>query len=51
MFEDTGRAVQTHLLNLDNYHREEIYARVDQITNPHNLLHDIHEAHCRTLVE
>lgn len=51
MYGNIGRSVQVHPLNLDQCHREKVYARVDQIFDPNNLLQNIEEAHCRALAE
>lgn len=49
MSDDIEMAVQVHLLNLDQYLHERIYAIVDQIADPNNSLGDMDEAHCRPL--
>lgn len=51
MTDSIRKAAQNHSLNLDHYLREVIYARMDQITNPNNLLRDIDDARCCVLAE
>lgn len=45
------KAVDLHLLIVDNQQSEEIYVRSDQSLDPSNSLHNIHEAYCRLQTE
>lgn len=49
--DDVGRSILVSPLSLDHFLRKEIYATVDQDTNPNNFLRVIDEAHCRAPAE
>lgn len=46
-----GRTIQVRLLSSDHYQHTNVSARVDQIGNSNNPLHDIDGTHWRTLLE
>lgn len=49
--DNIGKGDQVHLLSLDYYLYEKIYACMDRIVDPNNSLHNIDGAHCRALAE
>lgn len=51
MSDDIVKIVQMQTLNVIDYAYEKVYAKVHQITNSDHSLHDIQEAHCRTLAQ
>lgn len=51
MSDAIGRAVQVNALSLDHYLHKKMYARVDRIADPNNLLCIIDRAHCRALAQ
>lgn len=51
MSDDTRKAVQMNLLNIDHYHHEKLYASEKQIVNLNRSLRDIDEDRCHALSE
>lgn len=51
MSDDIGKDVHLHPLRLYHYLHEKIYARLDQVVHPNNVLNDINEAYCHAPAE
>lgn len=49
MSDELKRTIKVNQVRLDHYLHEKLYARVDQVPDPNNLLLNVDKANCRAL--